>query len=129
MKTPEIPSWGFLFAFAGASELIPFSTNLNLRWNCPAGISELIPSGASSDCPWNLLFQEIPSRGFLLVFPCWGLLCLFVRGELHFPPLGVTIILFSWENKCNILKYDTSSDDMMEIINYWLDSFVKTFII
>ena len=39
--------------------------------------------------PLGFLIPEIPSRGFLLVFLCWSLLYLFVRGELHFPPLGV----------------------------------------
>ena len=76
-------------AFAGASELIPFGTNSDLRWNFPAGTLELIPFGASLDRLWDLRFPKIPSRGFLLVFPRWGLLCLFVCGELHFPPLGV----------------------------------------
>ena len=88
-KSPEIPSWEFLFAFAGASEFIPFGASSDLRWNFPAGTSELILFGTSSDRLWDLWFPEIPSRGFLLVFPRWGLLCLFVCGELYFPPLGV----------------------------------------
>ena len=73
---------------AGTSELIPFGANSDLCWNCPAGTSELIPFGASSDLLWDLRFPDIPSRGFLLAFPRWGLLCLFVRGELHISPLG-----------------------------------------
>ena len=36
---PTIPSRRFLFAFAGASELIPFGANSDLCWNCPAGTS------------------------------------------------------------------------------------------
>ena len=43
MKIPEIPS--------GASELIPFGANSDIRWNFPAGTSELIPFGASLDHP------------------------------------------------------------------------------
>ena len=88
-KSPEIPSWEFLFAFAGASEFIPFGANLDCCWSFTAGTSELIPFSISSDCLWDLWFLEIPSQGFLLVFPHWGLLCLFVRGEIYFPPLGV----------------------------------------
>ena len=45
--------------------------------------------GASSDLLWDLRFPEIPSRGFLLVLPRWGLLCLFICAELHISPLGV----------------------------------------
>ena len=87
-KFPEIPSCGFLFAFTGTSELIPFGTNSDLCWNYPAGTSELIPYGTSSDLPWDLVFLEIPYRGFPFAFPCWDLLCLSVRGELHISPLG-----------------------------------------
>ena len=88
-KSLEIPSWGFLFAFAGASELIRFCANLDLCWNCPAGTSQLGLFSAGSDRLWDLRFLDIPSRGFLLVFPRWSLLYLFVRGELYFPLLRV----------------------------------------
>ena len=88
MKSLEIPSQGFLFAFAGASELLPFGARSDLRWNFTAGTSELIPFGARSGRLWDLRSPEIPSWGFLLVFPCLGLPRLFVRKELHFPLLG-----------------------------------------
>ena len=78
-----------------SSELIPFGANSDLRWNCPAGTSELTPFDISSDLLWDLRFPEIPSRGFLLVSTCWGILCLLVRGELQFPQLGLTIIILS----------------------------------
>ena len=90
LQSLEIPSRGFLFAFAGASELLPFGARSNLRWNFPAGALELIPFGSRSDHLWYLQSPEIHSRGFLSVFPCWGLLWLLVRGEVHFPPLGVS---------------------------------------
>ena len=45
LKSPEIPSRVFLFAFGGALELIPVEANSNLRWNCPAGTLELITFG------------------------------------------------------------------------------------
>ena len=47
----------------------------------------MIPFGASLDLPWDLVFLEIPSQGFLFALPSWGLLCLSVRGELHISPL------------------------------------------
>ena len=87
---------GFLFVFDGVSKLIPFGSNSDLCWNCPAGPSELIPFGARLDLLWDLLFPEIPSRGFVLAFPRWGLLCLFVRGKLHMYRWGFTILLLSW---------------------------------
>ena len=59
---------------AGTSESIPFGAKWYLRWNCPAGTLELIPFGVSSDLLWDLRFLDIPYRGFLLVFPRWGLL-------------------------------------------------------
>ena len=74
---------------AGTSELIPFGANWDLRWSCPAGTLELIMFGARSDLLWDLKFPEIPSQGFLLVFPRWGLLCLFVFVELHISPLEI----------------------------------------
>ena len=45
----------------------------DLCWNFPAGASELILFGARSDRFWDSQSPEIPSRGFLLVPPCWGL--------------------------------------------------------
>ena len=54
LRSPEIPFWGFIFAFADASELIPFSASSMLHWNCLSGTSELIPFGASSDLLWDL---------------------------------------------------------------------------
>ena len=83
-------------------ELILFGTNSNLRWNFPAGTSKLNPFGASSDCPWDLQFPEIPYWGFLLVSPRWGLLFLFIRGELHFPRWGFTILLLSGGTTCGL---------------------------
>ena len=74
---------------AGTSDLITFGASQDISWNCPAGTSELIPFGASSDLLWDLQFPEINYQGFLLVFPRWGLLCLFVRVELHISPLGI----------------------------------------
>ena len=88
-NNPEIPSRGFLFVFSGALEIIPFGASSDLCWNFPAGKLELIPLGASLDRLWDLRSPEIPSQWFLLVFPCWGLLWLFVCGELYFPLLGV----------------------------------------
>ena len=99
-KFPEIPSRGFLFAFIGILEFISFSANSDLRWNFPAGTSELIPFGDSSDLPWDLGFLEIPSRGFHFDFPCWGLLCLSVRGELNISPL-VVLLCFSFIEELN----------------------------
>ena len=86
-KLPEIPSCGFLFAFTCTSELIPCGTNSDLCWNYPTGTSELIPFGNSSDIPWDLVFLDITSQIFIFDFPCWDLLCLSVRGELHISPL------------------------------------------
>ena len=68
-KYPEITSWGFLFAFSGTSELIPFDTGSDLCWNCLAGTLELIPFGVYLDLLWYLRFPEIPSLGLLLVSP------------------------------------------------------------
>ena len=82
-------SQGFLFAFTGALELIPFGASSDLRWNFPAGTLELIPFCARSDRLWDLRLPEIPLWGFLLLFPRRSLLWLFVHGELHFPPFGV----------------------------------------
>ena len=73
---------------AGALELILFGASSDLRWNLSAGTLELIMFGARSDFLWYLRSPEIPSRGFLLAFPRWGLLCLFVRGELNISLLG-----------------------------------------
>ena len=87
-KLLEIPSRWFLLAFSGTSELFSFGTNSDLRWNCPADTLELIPFGASSDLPWDLVFLEITSQGFIFSFPCWGLLCLSVPGELNISSLG-----------------------------------------
>ena len=42
-------------------------------WNIPVGASELTPFVARSDCFCYLRSVEIPSQGFLLVFPRWGL--------------------------------------------------------
>ena len=81
-KSPEITSREFLFAFDGASELIPFGARLDLCWNFRAGTLELILFGSRSDRLWDLGSLEITSWGFLLVL-------LFVRGELHFTLLGV----------------------------------------
>ena len=95
-KSPDIPSCGFLFAFAGALELIPFGARSDLHWNFPEGTlakhSVWRPIGST-------LAFAIPGdsfSGFLLVSPHWGLLWLFVRGEQHFPPLGFPILLLSW---------------------------------
>ena len=44
----------------------------------------------------DLQSPEIPSRGFLVVLPCWGLIRLLVSGELHFPRWGFPILLLSW---------------------------------
>ena len=66
-------SQGFLFAFTGALELIPFGASSDLRWNFPAGASELITFGSRSDCLCDFQSPEIPSRGLLIVFPRWGL--------------------------------------------------------
>ena len=88
-KSPEIPTREFLFAFAGALELIPFGVNLDLRRNWSAGTSELVNFGASSDLLWDMWFPEIPYCGLLLVSPRWGLLWLFVRLELHISMLGI----------------------------------------
>ena len=74
---------------AGTSELIPLGANWDIHWNFPAGTSELILVGASLDLLWDLRFLDIPSQGFLLVFPRWDLLCLFVCVELHIYPLGI----------------------------------------
>ena len=67
--------------------------------NFPAGTSELTLFGAWSDRLWDLQSQEIPSWVFFLVFPCWGLLWLFVRGELHSPHWGFTILFLYWGTK------------------------------
>ena len=87
-------SWRFLLGDSSSILLVPqkliyFGASLDICWNFTLGTSELIPFGACSDRLWDLQSLNIPSWGFLLVFPCWGLLWLFVHGELHFPPLGI----------------------------------------
>ena len=42
-------------------------------WNFPMGASELIPFVARSDRFCYSRSPDIPSWGFLLVLPCWGL--------------------------------------------------------
>ena len=79
---------------------------MDLRWNCPAGTLELISFGARSDLLWDLQFPEIPSRGFLLDFPHWGLLCLFVCGELNISPLGFYYTSPFFGNYINSPKYN-----------------------
>ena len=74
---------------AGTSELIPFGANWDLHWNCTAGTLEFIPFVGSLHLHLDLRFPEIPYQGFLLVSPRWGLLCLFVRVELHIFPSGI----------------------------------------
>ena len=44
---------------AGTSELIPFGTNSDLRWNISAGTSELFPFGANLGIRWDWRSQEI----------------------------------------------------------------------
>ena len=63
-------------------------------WNFPAGASELIPFVARSDRFCYSRSVEIPSRGFLLVFPRWGftLLVSFARNSV-FPRRGFTVLL------------------------------------
>ena len=45
----------------------------DIRCNFPADASDLILFGARSDLFWDSRSPEIPSQGFLLVFPRWGL--------------------------------------------------------
>ena len=101
MKSPEIPSRGFLFAFAGASELFPFGANLNFCWNCPAGTLELIPFGESSDCIWDLQFPDIPSWGFLLVSPFGVYSAYSFVGNCIFPVGG--LLFFSFIREQHVL--------------------------
>ena len=68
----------------------------DLRWNFPSGALELISFGARLDRFWDLRSPDIPSRGFLLVFPRWGLPWLFVCKDLNFPRWGFTVLLLSW---------------------------------
>ena len=65
-----------------------FEFQTRLAGNSPSGTSELIPFDASLDILWDLQLPEMPSLVLLLALPCWGLLLLFVRGELHISPLG-----------------------------------------
>ena len=95
IKSPDIPSGGFLFDCAGASELIPFGTHSDLCRNYSPGTSELIPFGTSLDIFWDLRFPDIPSQGFFLVFPHWDLLSLLVCVELHSSRWWFTILLLS----------------------------------
>ena len=80
---------------AGASEWFTFCANSDLRRNCTLlkivlqAPRNLFSFGASLGLTWEWKSPDIPSPGFLLVSPRWGLLCLFVCGGLHFPPLGV----------------------------------------
>ena len=62
--------------FGGSSllSLVPWNYfRLDTCWNFPAGALELIPFGARSDRFGYLQSPEIPSGGYLLGFPHWGL--------------------------------------------------------
>ena len=63
----------------------------------PLGASELIYFVAHSDRFCYSRSAEIPSRGFLLVFPHRGftLTVLFARNSV-FPRRGFTVLLLSW---------------------------------
>ena len=96
----------FLFGDSYLLSLVPRNYfRSDLHWNFPAGTSELIVFGARLDRLWDLQSPEIPSRGFLLVFPRWGLPWFFVREELHFPRWGFTVLFLSWgttrPTRCN----------------------------
>ena len=55
-------------------------------WNFPMSASELIPFVACSDRFCYLRSTDIPSRGFLLVFPCWGFTLIVCSQGTKFPP-------------------------------------------
>ena len=97
-KSPEIPSRGFLFAFAGVLGLIPFGASLDLRWNFPAGTSELIPFGASLDILWEF---AIPGDSFSRIPPCFPLLgftlIIHLRGTTFSPVGGLLFFSFLGE--------------------------------
>ena len=80
----------------GTSELFTFGANSHLCCNYPAGTSELLPFGVNLDLPWDWRLPEIPYRGFLFGFPCWGLLCFPFVGTYIFPCLGFTMLLLYW---------------------------------
>ena len=84
-NSKKIPSQVFLFAFAGALELLLLRSSLEFSRR-RLGINSV---WRPLDRLLDLISPEIPSWGFLLVFPRWVLLWLFVHEELHFPPLGV----------------------------------------
>ena len=97
-------SQGFLFAFTGALELIPFGASSDLRWNFPAGTLELIPFGVRSD---RLLGFAIPGDSFSGIPPCFPPVgvysdCLFV-GNYISPRCGCLILLLSWGTPSTLL--------------------------
>ena len=76
------------------------------NWNFPVGASELIPFVARLDRFCYSRSAEIPSRGFLLVFPRWGF-TLIVRSQgTQFPPVG-GLLLFSFLGELHIIKEHT----------------------
>ena len=62
---------------------------------------------------WDFRFQEIPSRGFHLVPPRWGLICLLVCGEIHFPVGG--LLLFSFIGELHLKQFFIQSQCQMSI--------------
>ena len=88
----KITGYSFLgipLCFRWCLRINSFGSQIRSSLEFPAGTSELVPFGASSDRLWVLWFREMPSCWFLFFFPRWGLLFLFICGELHFPPLWV----------------------------------------
>ena len=85
------------FAFSGTADLLPLGFLLEF----PVGASELIPFVTHLDCFFYSRSADIPSRGFLLVFPRWGftLTVLFAKNYV-FPRRGFTVLLLSWGTPC-----------------------------
>ena len=64
-------------------------------WNFTVSTSELIPFVARLDRFCYSRSAEIPSRGFLLVFPRWGFTLIFCLQGTQFPPVG-GLLFFSF---------------------------------
>ena len=67
-------------------------------------------------CPYYLLVlvRTGTTNQFLLVFPCWGLLYLFVRVELHISLLGVyytSPFLGKYIEEADVTNYNTKAHE------------------
>ena len=98
----DIPSPGFLFAFAGASELIPFCASSYLRWNFPAGTSELFLLLRQLGSPLGF---AIPGDSFSEIPPC-------------FPPSGFILLICSWGTTFTLLGVYYYSPFLGNYINH-----------